>query len=58
MQGKIVKILGRRDRRTVTMEKDSEVPSRRVPVALLSTEDSNDSQKQKRAVLTIHPTLS
>ena len=45
MQGKIVKILGRMDCRTVLMEKDSEVPRRRVLVALLSTEDSNDSQK-------------
>ena len=27
-------------------------------MALLSTEDSNDSQKRMRAVLTIHPTLS
>ena len=57
MQGKIVKILGQRDRRTGMMEKDSEVPRHRVLVALLlSTEDSNDSQKH--AVLTIHPTLA
>ena len=27
-------------------------------MALLSTEDSNDSQKRMRAVLTIHPTLA
>ena len=58
MQGKIGKILWWRDCRTVTIEKDSEVPRRRVLVALLSTEDSNDSQKSKRAVLTIHPTLA
>ena len=51
MQGKIVKILGLMNRRI-------EVPRRRVLVALLSTEDSNDSQKRMRAVLTIHPTLA
>ena len=27
-------------------------------MALLSTEDTNDSQKRMRAVLTIHPTLA
>ena len=27
-------------------------------MALLSTEDSNDTQKRMRAVLTIHPTLA
>ena len=40
------------------MEKDSEVPRHRVLMALLSTEDSNDSQKHKRAVLSIHSTLA
>ena len=44
--------------RTVMMLKDSEVPRRSVLVALLSTEDSNNSQKRVRAVLTIHPTLA
>ena len=58
MQGKIVKILGRRDSRTVMMEKDSEVPRHRVLAALLSTEDSNDSQKHMHAVLINHPTLA
>ena len=58
MQDKIVKILGRMNRRTVMMEKDSEVPRRRILVGLLSTEDSNDSQKHMSAVLTIHPTLA
>ena len=58
MQGKIVKTLGWRDHRTVTMEKDSEVPRHRVLMALLSIEDSNDSQKHKRAVLSIHSTLA
>ena len=54
MQGKIVEILGRRDHRTVMMEKDSKVPRRRVLVALLSIEDSNNSQKRMHAVFTIH----
>ena len=58
MQGKIVKILGRMNHRTVMMEKESEVPRHRVLVALLFTEDSNNSQKCMRAVLTIHPTLA
>ena len=44
---KIVKILGRMNSRTVM------IPRRRVLMALLSTEDSNDSQKRMRAVLTI-----
>ena len=59
MQGKIykiVKILGRMNSRTVMMERfqDAEFSWH----ALLSTEDSNDSQKRMRAVLTIHPTLA
>ena len=57
MQGKIykiVKILGRMNSRTVMMERFQD----RVLMALLSTEDSNDSQKRIRAVLTIHPTLA
>ena len=58
MQGKIVKTLGQVNHRTVMMEKDSEVPRCRVLVALLYTEDSNDSQQRMRAVLTIHPTLA
>ena len=59
MQGKIykiVKILGQMNSRTVMI--DGEVPRHRVLMALLSTEDSNDSQKRMRAVLTIHPTLA
>ena len=58
MQGKIskiVKILGRMNSRTVMMERFQDA---RVLMALLSTEDSNDSQKRMRAVLTIHPTLA
>ena len=58
MQGKIykiVKILGRMNSRTVMMERFQDA---RVLMTLLSTEDSNDSQKRMRAVLTIHPTLA
>ena len=58
MQGKIykiVKILGRMNSRTVMMERFQDA---RVLMTLLSTEDSNDSQKGMRAVLTIHPTLA
>ena len=58
MQGKIykiVKILGRMNSRTVMMERFQDV---RVLMTLLSTEDSNDSQKRIRADLTIHPTLA
>ena len=47
----------RLDCRTVMM-KDSEVPRCRVLVALLSIEDSNDTQKRMHAVVTIHPTLA
>ena len=46
------------DSRTVMMEKDSEVSRRRVLVALLFTEDGNDSQNRMHTVLTIHPTLA
>ena len=49
---------GQMNSRTVMMKKDSEVPRHKVLVSLLSTEDSNDSQKCLRAVLTIHPTLA
>ena len=40
------------------MKKDSEVQRHRVLVPLLSTEDSNDSQKRMRAVVAIHPSLA
>ena len=43
---------------TVMLEQDSEVPRRRNHVALLSTEDSNDSKKHRCTVLTIHLTLA
>ena len=53
----VMKTLGQTDCRTMMMEKVSEVPSLRVLVALLSTEDSNNFQKRK-LIPTIHQTLA
>ena len=53
-----MKVLGCRDLRTMTMEKDSEVPRCRVLMVLLSTDDSNDSQKCTCAALTTYLTLA